>query len=151
MTMAADEKLSIELRLGDDHLADDIEAWLAEHGAIDVTRGTERGFLDVLPIFIAGLLALRELAALVVWIHDKTRCRVLIDARHERIYQEIDCRSRDGRVVVVTKDDEKVEIFDVPPMRDFTGIINAAVSLGADGVAKAAEAAGMSVERKTPN
>jgi hypothetical protein len=133
---------AIEIRLDDEQLARDMAQRLQEIGGQEVEVTEERGILPLLPIVVAAVVAGTGIAQLVFWIRDKTQCQLLIDARGEQIKNQLNCSVRDGRVIVVTKDDVKVEITDVPKNIDFTDIVKAALSAESESVKDAAEKAG---------
>lgn len=92
------------------------------------------------------MVAAGGLAALILWIRSKTGCQLLIHVRDDRIHKELDCRIRDGRVIVIARDGVRVDIIDTPPLLDFNGIVKAALSEGGDAVATAAQLAGATVQ-----
>ena len=144
--LPAAQAVRFELRLDDDELAEEIEQWLATSDAAGMSRREEFGILPLLPIVIGALMGLSGLASLVMWIRSKTRCQVVIDARGETLQKEIDCRIRDGRIVVVTKDNVKVQLLEVPDVFDMQKVLTAALSAGAGAVKSVAEAAGATVK-----
>lgn len=138
-------EVQFEIRLADNDLADDIESWLQEHDASGVARLEQRGLFPLLPLVVAGVVAGTVIVQLVMHIRDKTRCQVLIDARSQKIHKEIDCRVRDGRLIVLTSDRFKVQISDGGKLLDMTEVVTAALSGGWEAVSKAAEALGAHV------
>ena len=134
-----------ELRLADQDLAREAEAWLAEHDASNIRLREQLGVVPLLPLALLATVAIPTLAALFMWIRSKTGCQVIVDARGEKIVTDVDCRSRDGRVIVVTKDDTRVQLTDVPELFDMNKVITAALTGGADLVRDAAKLAGATV------
>jgi hypothetical protein len=141
----ADQAIAFDIRLGDEALADEIQRWLEDQEAEGIRRREEHGILPILPIVIGAVIAAGGLATLVMFIRAKTRCQVLIDARGKTIHKEIDCKIRDGRLIILTKDGEKVEVVEAPEILDLTEITKAALTAGAEAVKAAAEAAGAKV------
>lgn len=144
--LPADERISLKVELNDEEVADQIEEWLREQDVSDLNRGTQFGVLPLLPIVIGATLALSSAAVLAVWINKTFGCELTIDARDETIRKEVDCSRRTGRVIIVTKDDMKVEIVETPPVFDLTDVMKAAVSGGADAVKQAVENEGAKAE-----
>ena len=60
--------------------------------------------------------------------------------------QQLDCSIKDGRIILVTEGDTKVEIVDVPEVLDMSEVLAAALSSGAEAVRAAAERSGARVE-----
>jgi hypothetical protein len=140
-----EHEVRFELRLGDADLADELEGWLAESGASSLKRREEYGILPVLPIVIGAVVALTAVANLVMWIRSRTGCQVLIDARAEKIRKEVDCSIRDGRIIVVARDDVKVEIIEAPDILDMNKVLSAAISSGGEAVKALAQQSGAQV------
>jgi hypothetical protein len=140
------QPVRFELRLGDSQLADELERQLADVGASAIHRREEYGLLPLLPIVLGAVVALSGLSTLVMWIRAKTRCRSIIDVRGGTVSQQLDCSIKDGRIIVVTEGDTKVEIVDVPEVLDMSEVLAAALSSGAAAVREAAERSGARVE-----
>jgi hypothetical protein len=66
----------------------------------------------------------------------------IIDARGDKMRVSKDSSIKDGRIIVVSADDQKVEIHDVSGGIDVTRVREAALKSGADAVEAAADAAG---------
>lgn len=142
--MASTQDVRVTIVVGEDSKeAREVEQFLADAGAseINTTGEDELGIAPILIIVgaIAGVTAVADLVRR--WI-DKTRCQQLIDARGDEIKVTKNCDIKDGRIIVVSADDQKVEIHDVPDGIDVTKILEAALKSGADAVKAAAEAAG---------
>jgi hypothetical protein len=135
-----------ELRLSDPELARDAEQWLVSHEAARVSRREQLGILPIAPIVLAATVALPLLSALVMWVRSKTRCQVIVDARGEKVVSDVDCRVRDGRVIVLTAGDTKVQLTDIPELFDMTKVVSAALLGDASAVKAAATDAGAKVE-----
>jgi hypothetical protein len=142
----APQSVRFELRLGDAELADELEQRLVDVGASAIHRREEYGLLPLLPIVLGAVVALSALSTLVMWIRAKTGCRSIIDVRGGTIAQQVDCKVRDGRIIVVTEGDTKVEIVDVPEVLNMSDVLSAALSSGAEAVKAVAERAGAQVE-----
>lgn len=140
MADTTNDAFDLEIEVSDPALAADIEAWLKKND-IEATPPPE-GILPVIPIVIAAVIGVAGLARLIFYIRDKTRCQVIIDARSDTVRHQVDCSIRDGKIVVLTKDGEKVDIQGAPEILDVTEIARAAVSGSADAVKKAADAVG---------
>jgi hypothetical protein len=140
------EPVRFELRLGDSGLADELERQLQEAGASAIHRREEYGLLPLLPIVLGAVVALSALSTLVMWIRAKTRCRSIIDVRGGTVAQQLDCSIKDGRIILVTEGDTRVEIVDVPEVLDMSEVLAAALSSGAGAVRAVAERSGARVE-----
>lgn len=132
--------------------AGEVERALESRGAsqIETTRqGDEKGILPIL-IIVGAIAGVTAVADLIMRIRDKTRCQELIDARGNEIKVTKNCDFKDGRIIVVSADGQKVEIHDVPDGIDVTKIVEAALTSGADAVKAAAEAAGAKASAPKP-
>jgi hypothetical protein len=78
-------------------------------------------------------------------------CQEIIDAREKPLKREKDCSIRDGRIIVIASDKQKVEIHDVPDSFDLTKVIEAAIKSGGEAVKAAAEAAGGKATQPRPD
>jgi hypothetical protein len=136
----------VSIRLDDRQLADELAESLRLMGS-DVEMTEERGILPILPFVVAAVLGAAGMAQIWMFIRGKTQCQIIVDARGDSIKKEIDCRIKDGRIIVLTKDAERIEIVDAPPAIDFTGITQAVLTGGADSVVDAVEKAGAKVFR----
>ena len=131
-------------------LAVDAPAELAgAHEDLEAAGATEvhvpdEGGQDILPILavvgvIAGVVALADL---IDRIRKRSSCQEIVDARGDEVKITKNCDFRDGRIIVISADQQKVEIHDVPDGLDLTKVVEAALKGGADAVKAAAEAAG---------
>jgi hypothetical protein len=116
---------------------------LEEAGATKV-HVPDDGGQDILPILVViGVIAgITALADLVMRIRAKTSCQEIIDARDGKVKISKNCDFKDGKIIVISGDDQKVEVHDVPDGFDVTKVVEAALKGGADAVKAAAEAAG---------
>jgi hypothetical protein len=147
---AANEQLSLRVGIPED-LAAEIKQELTEAGAQDVRDVDDRrGLLPIIGAVVAAVIGVSALAELIMRWRDKHRCQQLIDARAGEIKQSVNCDIRDGRIIVVTGDNSKVEIVDAPKGIDLTEVLKAAMSGSADAVKKAAEDGGAQVEGPKP-
>jgi len=144
--LSAAQPVQFELRLADDQLANELEQWLTEYGVDNLSRREEFGVLPLLPIVVGAFIGLAGLASLVMWIRSKTACQVLIDVRGKKIQKEIDCSIRDGRIILVTKGNVKVQLVEIPQLLDMEKVLTAAISANAEAVKSVAEAAGARVQ-----
>jgi hypothetical protein len=138
----------------DESLADEVVQGLDREGASDVERHTHEGdqtrILPFIPIVIGATIGVHALAALIISWRDHHQCRTLIDARKDDLEQIIDCRIKDGRIIVVANDGTQVQIIDAPNAFDLTEVLKAGVSSTGDAVKAAAEAAGATVRGPEP-
>jgi hypothetical protein len=137
------EPLEFEIHLSEPELADGIAAWAAEHGET-LVPSEERGIVPLLPFVLAGLLAINSIASLIMWVRSKTTCRTIIDARDDELRTDIDCRIRDGRIIVIANDDTRVEVTDAPPMLDLTKVLASALGGTAASMVSVLETTGAS-------
>jgi hypothetical protein len=137
----------------EESLADEVEQGLLKEGASDIERRTgERGdrILPLIPIVIGATIGVTALANLVISIRGHSQCRTLIDARKDELEQRIDCRIKDGRIIIVANDGTQVQIIDAPDAFDLTEVLKAGVSSTGDAVKTAAEAAGATTRGPEP-
>jgi hypothetical protein len=143
MSELAIEQVSLSIEAeGADAAREAKEAF--EHTGVSDFTTTGEGQEGVLPILIVVGAVLAVTAAIDVierW-RKGHMCQQLIDARGETVKLSKDCSMKNGRIIVVSKDGQKVEIDDVPDGVDIGKIVEAALSSGADAVKSAAEAIG---------
>lgn len=112
--VAADQQFRVELRLNDQDLADELEGVLKDQGVADVDTRTEEGILPLLlPIVVAAVIGIPALATLIEYIRGKHGCQQIIDARKEPIETQNDCNIRNGKIIIFTKDGDKVEVVEL--------------------------------------
>ena len=85
------------------------------------------------------------LVQLLMWIRSKTMCQIVIDATGPSISKQIDCRVRDGRLIVLARENVRVEVKDLPLAVDLTEVVKAALGGDAASIQSAAEAVGGNV------
>jgi hypothetical protein len=144
-----DDSVMCEVRLGGRDLASEMAAWLTDEGATEVTLVRERGIVDLqtLEYVISALFGIAGLAQVALWVRDKTGCRTIYDVRHKRILTEVDCRIRDGKIVIFAKGG-KITIHDPDKLVDFDRVIQTAIKSGANVATKAISAGQASFEEE---
>jgi poly(3-hydroxybutyrate) depolymerase len=149
--MASEEDVRIEIVVDDPGEAQRLEQALTAGGASDVTT-TRKGEPGIAPILIivGAVAGVTALADLVMRWRKAHMCQEVIDARGDAVKVSKDCSIRDGRIIVVSKDGQQVEIHDVPDGIDVTKIVEAAIKSGADAVKAAAAAAGAKASDPQP-
>jgi hypothetical protein len=115
-------------------MADEISDALAEAGATDVDITRPRAGIDPITITVIAVLAVSAIGDLIMRIRAKRQCRQIIDARNGEVKTKMDCDIKDGRIIIVASDGDKVEIADVPDGVDLGKIIETAKTGGADKV-----------------
>ncbi|MEV6067709.1 hypothetical protein AB0L82_14240 [Nocardia sp. NPDC052001] len=104
--MTAEQVFNVEVRAGDRDIAEELGQWLEKSGIEEVSVTRERGMIDLQALeylISATLVELSVLARLGFWIREKTHCRTVYDVRAKTVLTEMDCRIRDGKIVVITK------------------------------------------------
>jgi hypothetical protein len=136
-------EIKVEFVVPDSEGAREAEELLKGAGAGEV-KTTGEGQEGILPILIVvGAIAAVAAAADAIERWRKgNMCQQTIDARKEKLVVSKDCSFKNGRIIVISPDDLKVEIHDVPDGIDISKVLTAALSSGADAVKAAAEAAG---------
>lgn len=107
----------------------------------DTVGEGQEGVLPIL-IVVGAVLAVTAAIDVIERWRKGNMCQQLIDARGEELVVSKDCSMKNGRIIVVSKDEQKVEIHDVPDGVDIGKIVEAALSSGADAVKSAAKAIG---------
>jgi hypothetical protein len=141
--------ISIEARGADS--AREAEEAFEQTGISDfdtVGEGQE-GVLPIL-IIVGAVLAVSAAIDVIERWRKGHMCQQLIDARGEKLIVSKDCSMKNGRIIVVSKDDQKVEIHDVPEGVDIGKIVEAALDSGADAVKSAAAAIGAKARDPRP-
>jgi hypothetical protein len=121
-------------------MVDEISSALAEAGATDVDISQPQAGFDPITITVIAVLAVSAIGDVVMRIRAKRQCRQIIDARNGEVKTKLECAIKDGRIIVIAGDGDKVEIADVPDGVDLGKVIEAAKTGGA---AKVKEAAGL--------
>lgn len=141
---SAVDRIEVRFELGSEAVAGEIIDQLAAEGGT-VTKHPVKGIVPVIPLVVAGVIAAGGLAAVILYVRRSLGCRSIVDARGAAVTAKVDCSVRDGRIIVLSKDGEKVEVVEVPPAVDLAKVVEAAMKGGAGAVRKAAEAAGATV------
>lgn len=139
MSAMTDVQLRIHV---DESEATEIEQSLREVGATDVERVRQDGILPIVGIVVAAVIGVSALVDLIQRIRRQHQCQEIVDCRGDEVKIAKNCDRKDGSIVVVSKDKQKVEITDVPDSFDLTEVMKAALTAGADAVKSAADAAG---------
>ena len=119
-------------------MVDEISGALAEAGATDVDISQPKAGFDPITITVVAVLAVSAIGDLIMRIRAKRKCRQIIDARNGEVKTKLECAIKDGRIIVITSQGDKVEIVDVPDGVDLGKIIEAAKTGGAEMVKAAA-------------
>jgi len=145
MELIAMETILVRFELSDERLAEEVADDLDLAGA-EIKSRPKRGLVPVLPIVIGVLIAVAGLATIVQKIINGRKCRMIIDARTIEIISRVDCSIKDGRLIIITKDGEKVSVVDAPAAIDLTGLVTAATKGTVEEIKKIARESGAKVE-----
>ena len=129
----ADDQRTVEVRLGERGLANEMAERLAEQGAHDVTVVRERGivaFGSRIP-HRRNRPGCSNACADRFWIRDKTQCRTVYDVRHKTIQTRIDCQIKDGKIIVIAPGG-KITIHDPSKLVGFDNVLHTAIKSGAE-------------------
>jgi hypothetical protein len=148
---AAQDQFQVSIEVDDSAEAREVEQALAQAGATEVETSGE-GIEGALPIaIVVGAIAtVAAVADLAERIRRRFMCQQIIDTRDNQVRVSRDCDIRDGRIIVISADDQKVEIHDVPDGLDVTEVLKAALTAGADAVKAVAEKAGATATNPKP-
>jgi hypothetical protein len=136
------------VRVGDEETAKELEEFLRDRGATDLTVREEQGFLPIaLPFVVVGIVAAAVLFDFFTRWRQTHACLLVIDARGDNVKSEVNCDDKNGRIIVITSDGTQAEIENVPPGVDLTELGKAAVSGAFDAVKAAADALGGTARR----
>jgi hypothetical protein len=156
MADVAHDSLQVEIFVPDEELAKEFKDELTRQGvqAVEHRKASpdeaEDRFFPIVAVVIGAVIGVHALADLILRWRDKHHCRTLIDARKAKVKQELDCRIKDGRIIVIAKDNTKVEIIDVPEAFNLTEVLKAGVSSTGEAVKAAADAAGATARDPEP-
>lgn len=131
------------LAFSDQALADRVRAMAGDESL------REKEVAAVLPLVgavLVGSLTAAAFAQIANWILRNDECQQIMDFRGDEIDVKVNCEIRNGRIIVVAKEGETVEISDVPDLIDFTEIAKTAITEGAAAAKAAVEAAGGTAE-----
>jgi len=136
------EELAVKMKLPSDMISE-VERELADLDAteVDVPTQPPTGF-EPISITIAAVIGISAISELILRWKAKRGCQQIVDARQDQIKTEMNCKVKDGRIIVLTRSGEEVEIVEAPQGIDLTEVLKAAASGGAAEVKKAADAAG---------
>ncbi len=139
------DAISVGFELADELLAEEVADDLELAGA-KIRSRPKRGLVPIVPIVIGALIALAGLATIVQKIINGRKCRMIIDARTIEIISKVDCSIKDGRLIIITRDGEKVSVVDAPSAIDLTGLVTAATKGTVEEIKKIAREAGAKIE-----
>jgi hypothetical protein len=125
---------------------------LEDAGASEVQTvgGQERHGIAPILILVSTGAGPTAVADLVIRWRKAHLWQEIIDARGDKMRVSKDSSIKDGRIIVVSADDQKVEIHDVSGGIDVTRVREAALKSGADAVKAAADAAGRKASSPQP-
>jgi hypothetical protein len=149
---AGSEGIRIEVFVDDSKEARAVADVLEDAGASEVQTvgGQERHGIAPILIPVGTGACLMAVAGLVIRWRRAHLCQEIIDARGDKVRVSKDSSIKDGRIIVVTADDQKLEIHDVPGSIDVTRVREAALKSGAHAVKAAADAAGRKASSPHP-
>jgi hypothetical protein len=146
----AQDMLKVEIKVDELPELDEVHDDLVAVGATDIEVPPEGQTVLPLLVIVGAIAGAVALADLIMRLRAKTSCQEIIDARGESVKISKNCDFKDGRIVVISSDAQKVEIHDVPDGIDVTKIVEAALAGGAEAVKAAAEAAGARATEPQP-
>jgi hypothetical protein len=143
MNDVAQDQIRISIEVDDSDEAREVEETLKAAGASDVetTGEGEEGILPI-AIIVGAIAAVAAIADAIERWRKNHMCQETIDARNNAVKISKDCSIKDGRIIVISSDNQKVEIHDVPDGFDIGKTVEAALKSGADAVKAVADAAG---------
>jgi nucleoside-triphosphatase len=122
--------VEFEVTLDDQVLADALAAEYTTAGALGVSVSSSRT-LEMLPqLLITGSCGIAVILSALEWLRSKTRCQVVLDVRGGKVRKSVDCRVRDGRIMVIGEAGTSVDLHEVPPLLDLGSVIAAAMQSG---------------------
>jgi hypothetical protein len=139
------DNMPVRFEFTDEFVAEEVKDDLESAGA-EITSRPKRGLVPILPIVIGVVIAVAGLATIIQKIINGRKCRMIIDARTAEIKSQVDCAIKDGRLIIITKDGEKVSVVDAPPSLDLTALVTAATKGTVDEIKKIAGDAGAKIE-----
>jgi hypothetical protein len=145
MELMSMDTIPVRFEFADEVIAEEVADDLDLAGA-EIKSRPKRGLVPIVPIVIGVVIALAGLATIVQKIINGRKCRMIIDARTAEIKSQVDCAIKDGRLIIITKDGEKVSIVDAPPALDLTALVTAATKGTVNEIKKIAGDAGAKVE-----
>jgi len=138
---------ALEVLVHDRRVARNVARELNRLGAASVEFGQGRGVDPHLPLTIfATVSSVAVIGSLALSWVQRRGCQVILDVRGGKVRKEVDCRVRDGRLIIIAVDGISVQITDAPQLVDLTSIINAAITAGSDAVKALATASGARVD-----
>jgi len=152
MTGTAQEQIRFQIQVTDAKEAREVEAALEQAGGQEIETTGEDGRPGFAPllIIVGAVLAVTAVADLIIRVRKNHGCQQIIDARGNEVKVTKDCDFRNGRIIVISSDDQKVEIHDVPDGLDVGKLVEAALKSGADAVKAVADAAGAKSDDPVP-
>jgi hypothetical protein len=151
MAGATADEISLRIQVDDEADAKEVEQHLHDVGAADVKReGGGEGILPIVMIVVAVVVGVAALADLIQRIRKQHMCQEILDCRGKDVHVKKNCDRKDGSIIVISKDNQKVEITNIPDALDLTDITKAALTAGADAVKVAAEAGGAKATDPAP-
>jgi hypothetical protein len=148
---SVDEQIRIKVGVFEEEVGNELETVLRNHGATDIDIQTQHGILPIIPIVIAASIGIAALAQVIITGRREMQCQQIIDARVTPLEHRIVCNIKNGKIIVLTKDDEKVEIVDVPELLDFTKFGEAIAKGNADVLKALVESAGGKADISKPD
>lgn len=148
--MESSRQVTVEVEADDAEEARRVEEDLERAGAQEIhSNAGEEGVLPIL-IIVGAIAAVTSAADVIERWRQGHQCQQLIDARGEKVEISKDCSIKNGKIIVVSSDDRRVEIHDVPSGLDIGKLLEAALSSGADAVKAVADSAGAKTSDPQP-
>ncbi|WP_327009790.1 hypothetical protein OHA72_22695 [Dactylosporangium sp. NBC_01737] len=148
-----EQQVHVQVALDPDD-AEQVAAWMTEHGASDVDTFERRSFdLDTATLIVTGVLGGSAIvAAMLSWLRRQTRSLLIIDVRGGKVVTRRDSRERSGRTIIIADDSTAVEVLEPGELLDLNALAQAAVEKGVEAaVGLALEAGGQAQVVQPPS
>ncbi|KKL45045.1 hypothetical protein LCGC14_2359640, partial [marine sediment metagenome] len=123
------DDLNVVFEMSDTGMAEMITTQIEQEGGSTTDQIAAKNLALTLPVIVGGVLTVVTLVKVIFYVIREFRCRSILDLTVDPPKNTVDCSVRDGRLILITRDGQTVEVVNPPKDDlDLAKLIEAALS-----------------------
>ena len=104
------DDLNVVFEMSDTGMAEMITTQIEEEGGSTTNQIAAKNLALTLPVIVGGVLTVVTLVKVIFYVIREFRCRSILDLTVDPPKNTVDCSVRDGRLILITRDGQTVEV-----------------------------------------